>query len=81
MVIVCPMTRLTNMQVLERGLADAIISGMTRLGCEIGVPNKLFIDQDKAIECGLENVEFDLTTTTTCLWVITTTRLLARTQF
>ena len=60
MVIVCPTTRLINMQVLERVLADAIISGMTRLGCEIGVPKKLFIDQAKAIECGLENVEFDL---------------------
>ena len=31
-----------------------------RLGCEIGVPIKLFIDQAKAIEGGLENVEFDL---------------------
>jgi hypothetical protein len=60
MVIVCPTTRLINMQVLERCLADAIISGMTRLGCEIGVPKKLFIDQAKAIECGLENVEFDM---------------------
>ena len=60
MVIVCPTTRLINMQVLERVLADAIISGITRLSCEIGVPKKLFVDQAKAIECGLENVEFDL---------------------
>ena len=60
MVIVCPTTRLINMQVLERGLADAIISGMTRLGYEIRVPKQLFIDQAKAIECGLEKVEFDM---------------------
>ena len=30
------------------------------MNCEIGVPKKLFIDQAKAIECGLENVEFDM---------------------
>ena len=60
LVVVCPTTRLIKMQVLERGLADSIISGMTRLSCEIGVPSKLFIYQAKAIKCGLKNVEFDM---------------------
>ena len=59
MVIVCPTTRLINMQVHERGLADAIISGVTRLSCEIGVPKNLFIDQAKVIKFGLENLEFN----------------------
>ena len=60
MVTVCPTTRLVNMQVIERSLADGIISGVTRLSCEIGVPKKLFIDQDRARICGLENVEFEM---------------------
>ena len=61
MVMVCPTTRLVNMQVLERSLADGIISGVTRLSCEIGIPKKLFIDKDRASICGLKNVEFDKT--------------------
>ena len=57
MVTVCPpTTRLVYMQVLERSLADGIISGVTRLSCEIGMPRKLFIDQDRASICGLDNV-------------------------
>jgi hypothetical protein len=42
------------MQVLERSLVDGIFSRVTRLSCEIGVPKKLFIDQDRASICGLE---------------------------
>lgn len=57
---VCPTTRLINMQVLERCLADGIISRVTRLSCEMDIPKKLFIDQDSASICGLDNVEFDL---------------------
>ena len=59
-VFVCPTTRLINMQVVERHLAEAIISAVTRLGCEMGVPKKIFIDQDGSVESGLTNVEFDL---------------------
>ena len=58
--MVFPTTRLVNMHVIERILADWIISGVTRLSCEIAVPKKLFIDQDRASICGLENVEFDM---------------------
>jgi hypothetical protein len=47
-------------QVLESSLADGIISGVARLSCEIGVPKKLFIDQDRASICGMEQVEFDM---------------------
>ena len=56
MVTVCPTTRLINMQVLERSLADGIIYGVTRLSCEIGVPRKLFIDWDSASICGLDTI-------------------------
>ena len=57
---VCPTTRRINMQVLESCLADGIISGVTRLSCEMGIPKKLLIDQDSASICGLDNAEFDL---------------------
>jgi hypothetical protein len=60
MVTVCPTTRLVNMQVLERSLADEIISGVTRLSCKIGIPKKLFIDQDRASICGMEQVQFNI---------------------
>ena len=30
------------------------------MSCEIGVPRKLFIDQDRASICGLYNVEFNM---------------------
>jgi hypothetical protein len=57
---VCPTTRLINMQVVETSLADGIVSGVIRLSCEIGVPKKLYIDQDSAAMCGLDNVEFNM---------------------
>jgi hypothetical protein len=59
MVMVCPTNRLVNMQVLERSLADGIISGVTRLSCEIGIP-KIGIEQDIASICELEQVEFNM---------------------
>ena len=60
MVCVCPTTRLINMQVIESSLASGIMSGVTRLCCEVGIPSKMFIDQDRASMCGFKNVEFDL---------------------
>ena len=57
---VCPTTRLINMQVVETSLADGITSAVTRLGCEIGVPKKLYIDEDSAVICGLKNSTFDM---------------------
>ena len=60
MVSVCPTTKLVNMQVVESTLASGIMSGVIRLGCEVGIPAKMFIDQDRASMCGLGSVEFDL---------------------
>ena len=56
---VCPTTRLINMQVVETSLADGITSAVSRLGCEIGIPKKIYIDHDKAEMCALDCVEFD----------------------
>ena len=60
MVSVCPTTKLTNLQVVESSSASGIMSGIIRLGCEVGVPSKMFIDQDRASMCGFKSVEFDL---------------------
>ena len=46
------------MQVVETSLTSGIISGVTRLACEIGTPNKIYIDQDNADMCALDCVEF-----------------------
>ena len=60
MVAVCPTTKLVNMQVVESSLTSGIMSGVIRLGCEVGLPAKMFIDQDRASMCGFRSVEFDL---------------------
>ena len=41
-------------------MADGIVPVVTRLSCDTVVPNKLYIDQDRASMCGLDNVEFDM---------------------
>ena len=48
------------MQVVESSLASGIMSGVIRLGCEVGLPAKMFIDQDRASMCGFNNAELDL---------------------
>ena len=60
MAMVCPTTRLLNIQVVEKSIADGIISGVTCLSCEIGIPKKLYIDQDRANSCGLEQEEINI---------------------
>ena len=60
MVNVCPTTRLINIQAIESTLTSGIISGVTRMSCEVGVPSKMSIDQDRASMCGLKSIEFDL---------------------
>ena len=59
MCVVCPTTRLVNLQVLEKSDAGGIICGVTRLSCEVGMPKFFLCDQDQAIMSGLENAEFD----------------------
>ena len=60
MVSVCPTTKLVNIQVVEQSSAAGIVSGVIRLGCEVGLPAKMFIDQDRASMCGLSNAEYDV---------------------
>ena len=60
MVFACPTTRLINMQVIETAKPCDIISGVSRLACEIGIPKKVYIDQSNAEMYGLTNTEFDM---------------------
>ena len=59
MCVVCPTSRLVNLQVLEKSDAGGIICGLTRLSCEVGMPKYLFCDQDRAIMSALQNAEFN----------------------
>ena len=60
MLSVCPTTRLINLQVVETHGASGVMSAVIRLGCEVGLPAKMFIDQDRAIMCGFKTAEFEL---------------------
>ena len=60
MAFVCPTTRLINLQVIETAKSSDIISGVTRLSCEIGTPKKMYIDRSNAEAFALNNVEFDV---------------------
>ena len=46
MVSVCLVTKAVNLQVIEGKSADAVIDGVNRLGCEVGMPSLILIDQD-----------------------------------
>ena len=56
---VCPVTRLTNLQVIEKSDHVGIVDGITRLSCEIGIPKFIMIDQDAALLKAVQGVEFD----------------------
>ena len=59
MTAVCPVTRLTNLQVIEKTDAPGVVDGFTRLACEVGVPKFVMIDQDSAVVKALQEVEFE----------------------
>ena len=46
---VCAVTKLVNAQVLEKTDASGVLDGLTRLGCEVGLPSVLLIDQDSTL--------------------------------
>ena len=60
MVFVCPVSRLVNLQVIEGRDAGAILQGVTRMSCEMGIPKYLLIDDDKAIRKALRDLEVDI---------------------
>ena len=60
MVFVCPVTRLTNIQVIEKSDNSGMVDGLTRLSCEVGVPKFVVLDEDSALVKAMQDVEVDL---------------------
>ena len=60
MVFVCPVSRLVNLQVIEGRDAGAILQGVTRMSCDMGIPNYFLIDDDQAIRKALRDLEVDI---------------------
>ena len=60
MVLICPVTKLCNIQVCETSDASGILDGLTRMFCEAGVPKVLLCDDDSAVVKALREVEIDI---------------------
>ena len=60
LVFICPTTKCINLQVIEGKSADAIIEGVIRLGCEVGMPSFVLVDQDSGIIKVLREAEVDI---------------------
>ena len=60
LVFCCPVTKLINLQVIEAKSADGVIDGVNRLGCEVGFPSFLLIDQDSGIMKALKEADVEL---------------------
>ena len=60
MAVVCPTTRLVNLQVLESSKASGWIDAFTRLACEVGCPTHVFCDQDSAGMSAFKMAEVEL---------------------
>ena len=58
LVFACPVTRLLNLQVVERSDGSGVVDGVTRLSCEVGIPKVLMMDQDPALMKAMTDVEF-----------------------
>ena len=57
----CQVTKLVTCQVLEKSDSSGVLDGMTRLGCEVGVPSIILCDQDSAIMKALREAEVSMT--------------------
>ena len=60
LVFLCPITKCCNLQVIEGKGADAIVDGINRLGCEVGIPSFVIIDQDSGIMKVLKEAQIDI---------------------
>ena len=56
-VMVCMVTKLINMQVVESKDVGGICCALTRLGCEVGMPKLFLIDQDSGIMATMRDAE------------------------
>ena len=60
MAFVCPTTKNINLQVIETKSTEGILDGITRLGCEHGVPKYFLVDQESSIVKALNEMEVDM---------------------
>ena len=60
LVFACPVTKAVNLQVIEDKSADGVLDGVNRLGCEVGFPSFLFVDQDSGILKALREAKVEL---------------------
>ena len=60
MTFVCPVTKLCNLQVIEAKNAEAVMEGLTRLACEVGMPSCLVLDQETSFMKMCRDAEVNL---------------------
>ena len=60
LVFACPVTKAVNLQVIEEKGADGVLDGVNRLGCEVGFPSFLLVDQDSGILKALKEAKVEL---------------------
>ena len=59
-VMVCVVTKLVNIQIVETKDVGGISCALTRLGCEIGMPKLFLTDKDSGIMATLKEVRLEL---------------------
>ena len=57
---VCPTTKNVNNQVIETKSTEGIIDGLTRLGCEHGIPKYFLVDKESSIVKALQEMNVDM---------------------
>ena len=60
MTFCCPVTKALNLQVIETKEAEGVIEGLTRLGCEQGMPRFLVLDKESSFMKVVKEAEIDL---------------------
>ena len=60
MTFVCPVSKLSNLQVIEAKNSEAVLEGLIRLGCEQGFPHMLILDQETAFMKMVADAEVNL---------------------
>ena len=56
----CPMAKLLNLQVVESKNSEAVLEGLTRLACEVGMPFCLVLDQETSFMKMVRDAEINL---------------------
>ena len=58
LIFACPVTRLINLQVMEKKDSSGVVDGITRLACEVGIPKLVLMDKDATFVKALSEMEF-----------------------